>query len=192
MQLRLIACTFSIMLTFALVATARECFIAAHAGPNLPKGIRLVGARGWNDAATVATLVADNGPTQPLPVILGRIFSRLDAQGYDMPFGGDLATTLGLAQNGQLVMVRELPPLRDKTTGIVHIFFQLKDGRGYFVVRYSDDGFIAFRFGPDFAFVVAAARPNGQNSAIISAARAEKMLNEELLEWAALANGMPN
>jgi hypothetical protein len=182
----LIASIFAAILIEAFLMTAPKVSAGAAAGPRLSKGIQPLGAALLRGAVEVFV-----GDISPAPAqILGKIYSKLADQGRDMKFGGTLARLLGLVQNDNNVTVRELPPLRGHTTGIVHIFFQLNDKRGYIVVRYSTEGLVAFRFGPDFGFIAAAERNFGQRAAVISGATAEKLLNDELLECTDLANGV--
>jgi hypothetical protein len=183
---RVTSFAFSTILATAFLALAPEYFAAAYAGH--------LSTEDGNEAVKAAMPAADVTSVPTPAQVLSKIFSKLGSAGhdYDMKFGGDIAALLDLTQNNQSVMVRELPPLRNDTTGIVHMFFRLLDDRGFIVVRISNDGLIAFRFDTDFNLVAAAARPNGHVVTGLAGTPAEKMLNAELAEWADLANSMRN
>ena len=119
--------------------------------------------------------------------VLQTIFSRLQANGFDMKFSGPIAATLGVAQEGQNAIVRELPPVRSDSTGIIHVFFQLKDGTGYIVVRFSTTKMIALRFNQNFDLIAAAVQSFGRPAALLSGTPVQKVLTRELREWSAIA-----
>jgi hypothetical protein len=193
MQDQLVTLTVSAILSAAILATTPEGIPEAQAGPGLAQGMGVLSvvSRLRSVEATMPAASNSLGNTSAAQ-ILGKIFSRLKSQGFEMKFGGDVATALGLVQNNDNVMVRELPPLRSEAVGYVYLFYRLDDGRGYIVVRFWAEGLIAFRFDPDFNLVTAAARPNAQGATVITGALADKILNDELHVWKALADNMRN
>ena len=138
--------------------------------------------------AAVPANLAVAGDASEYASVLQTIFSRLQTNGFDMKFSGPIAATLGVAQEGQNAIVRELLPERSNSTGITHIFFQLKDGTGYIVVRFSTTKMVALRFNQNFDFIAAAVQSYGRPAALLSGAPVQKMLSRELAEWRTIAN----
>lgn len=120
---------------------------------------------------------------------LQKIFTDLDAQGVDIPFGGPIAAPLGIAlKQGQTVQVHELPPVKTNSINVVHVFNRLKDGTGYIIVRFTPSGYVALRFDKSFDFVAAAVQDYGKAAAVLSGAAAQDALSRELHDCEAIAS----
>jgi hypothetical protein len=143
---------------------------------NLVIAIALLGYMGFAAAA---------GETSEYAAALQKIFTALDAEGVDIPFGGPIAAPLGIVQ--KTVQVHELPPVRTRSMDVVHVFNRLTDGSGYIIVRFTPSGFVALRFDQNFDFVAAAIQRYGQPAAVLSGAAAEDALTQELHDCEAIA-----
>src|ERR1700739_2880856 len=98
---------------------------------NLVIAFTMLGCIGSAAAAAAADETSDYAAA------LQKIFTDLDAQGVDIPFGGPIAAPLGIAlKQGQTVQVHELPPVKTNSIDVVHVFNRLKDGSGYIIVRF--------------------------------------------------------
>jgi len=131
------------------------------------------------------------GSASPSASLLQKIFARFESKGADIAFGGPIAVPLGMAPHGETLPVRELPPLRTKEDGVVHVFYRLDDGTGYVVVRFTEGGVAALRFDRDVVFVAAAVEPNGQTATALTGDAADKMLVGELHDWQTIVSGLP-
>ncbi len=141
----------------------------------------LVGREGGAAAASSAAQSAS---------LLQKIFAAFESEGANIAFGGPIAVPLGMAEHGETLPVRELPPLRTKEDGVVHVFYRLDDGSGYVVVRFTEGGIAALRFDRDIAFVAAAVEPNGQPATAVTGDAADKMLASELHDWQTIVSGL--
>lgn len=124
--------------------------------------------------------------------VLQRIFVNLSAKGVDMPFGGPIAASLGIVQRGKTVEVSELPPVKTNAGDVVHIFFQLENGSGYIVARFTASGIVAFLFDRNFEFVAAAIQRNGQPAAKLSGVAVANMLSQEIGDCKIIASRLAN
>lgn len=128
------------------------------------------------------------GEASDYAAALQKIFTDLDAQGVDIPFGGPIAAPLGIAlKQGQTVQVHELPPVKTNSINVVHVFNRLKDGSGYIIVRFTPSGYVALRFDKSFNFVAAAVQDYGKPAAVLSGAAAQDMLSRELHDCETIA-----
>lgn len=123
-------------------------------------------------------------------LLLQKIFATFESEGANIAFGGPIAVPLGMAQHGETLPVRELPPLRTKEDGVVHLFYRLDDGSGYVVVRFTEGGIAALRFDRDVVFVAAAVEPHGQPATALTGDAADKMLASELQDWDTIVSGL--
>lgn len=172
---------------FAISALMISTFLAFV--PNEASAATADNATTSEDASRPLAVNTPVNPASPLSAEqLQKILKDLQARNKQTTFDPKLTNFLGLTKNGEILTLQYRAVKDDQ--GIFHGFFRLNGNTGYLVVQRTGKGVTTCRVDMDLNLVSAATTPSGQPGVYIAPPLAEtaKMLHDELLVWADIAN----
>ena len=138
-------------------------------------------------SAFVAGLAAFAASAQISDAQLRKIIAMLDTSGKAIPLDQNVTNALGLTTGGAKISPRQIA-VQDEN-GVIHAFIRLDKGGGYLLGRVAEPGVVVVRVSADWKLTSAILKaPGGAQTATLPRPDAQQRLEEELRQWAKIAD----
>ncbi|MGE5203195.1 MAG: hypothetical protein ACM3O6_14150 [Acidobacteriota bacterium] len=137
--------------------------------------------------AAVAAAATADAVAQASEAQMRKVIAMLDERGKEIPLDQAVTDALGLTKGGTKISPRQIAVQDDE--GLIHAFIRLDKGAGYLLGRVAEAGVLVIHASADWRLMGAIVKmPGGKATVTLAGPDAQQRLEEELRQWAKIAD----